>query len=67
MAFDLDADGIADRPYRPNGMVDRVMWRHPLAKLLLNSPAAQILRWAQAEFPALHPGGVIDRAPLMAP
>lgn len=67
VAFDLDADGVADQPYRPNGMVDRVMWRHPLAKLLLNSPAAQILRWAQAEFPALHPGGVIDRAPLMAP
>jgi nitrous oxidase accessory protein len=25
------------------------------------------LRWAQAQFPALHPGGVIDSAPLMTP
>ena len=63
--FDLDGDGIADRPYRPNDLIDQVVWRHPLAKLLLNSPAVQILRWAQSEFPALHPGGVTDSAPLM--
>ena len=64
-AFDLDEDGIADQPYRPNDLVDHIVWRHPMAKLLLNSPAVQILRWAQSEFPSLHPGGVSDSAPLM--
>ncbi len=64
-AFDLDDDGIADRPYRPNDLVDQIVWAHPLAKLLLNSPAVQVLRWAQSEFPSLHPGGVTDSAPLM--
>ena len=34
---------------------------------MLNSPAVQVVRWAQAQFPAIHPGGVIDTAPLMAP
>lgn len=67
LAFDLDGDRIADRPYHPNDMIDKVMWRHPLAKLLLNSPAVQVLRWAQSEFPSLRPGGVVDSAPLMAP
>lgn len=66
-AFDLDNDGIADVAYRPNDLVDRVVWINPAAKLLLNSPAVSTLRWAQAQFPALHPGGVIDSAPLMAP
>ena len=66
-AFDLDADGIADRPYRPNDLVDQIVWRHPLAKLLLSSPAVHLLAWAQAEFPSLQPGGVVDSAPLMAP
>ena len=66
-AFDLNGDGIADTPYRPNDVVDRVVWVHPTAKLLLNSPAVQMLRWAQSEFPALHPGGVVDSAPLMRP
>jgi nitrous oxidase accessory protein len=65
MAYDLNNDGIADRPYHPNDMVDQIVWRYPLAKLLLNSPATQLLRWAQSEFPSLHPGGVTDSAPLM--
>ena len=65
--FDLDGDGIADRPYRPNDLVDQVVWRHPLARLLLASPAVQVLRFAQSEFPGLHPGGVTDSAPLMRP
>lgn len=66
-AFDLNRDGIADRVYHPNDMVDQIVWRYPLAKLLLNSPTTQLLRWAQSEFPSLHPGGVTDSAPLMAP
>ena len=66
-AFDLNGDGIADTAYRPNDVVDQVIWRAPAAKLLLNSPAVQVLHWAQATFPAIHPGGVIDCAPLMHP
>ena len=66
LAFDLDDDGVADRPYQPNDMVDQLIWRHPMAKLLLSSPAMQVLRWAQSEFPSLHPGGVRDSSPLMS-
>lgn len=66
-AFDLDGDGIADTAYRPNDIIDKVLWTAPQAKVLLNSPAMQIIRWAQAQFPALLPGGVIDSRPLMAP
>lgn len=66
-AFDLNGDGVSDRPYRPNDLLDQVVWAHPMAKLLINSPAVQILKWAQSRFPALHPGGVIDSAPLMSP
>lgn len=65
--FDLDGNGIADSAYRPNDVVDQVVWRFPAAKLLLNSPATQVVRWAQSQLPALHPGGVVDSAPLMAP
>ena len=67
VVYDLDGDGIADRPYRPNTLTDQLIWRYPLARLLLNSPALHVLSWAQSQFPGLHPGGVIDRAPLMAP
>jgi nitrous oxidase accessory protein len=66
-AFDLNGDGIADTAYRPNDLVDRVLWTAPAAKVLINSPAVQVLRWAQAQFPALYPGGVVDTHPLIAP
>ncbi len=66
-AFDLNSDGIADAAYRPNDLTDQILWRYPAAKLLTNSPAVLVLKWAQRSFPGLHPGGVIDRAPLMVP
>jgi nitrous oxidase accessory protein len=67
VAFDIDDNGISDQVYKPNDLVDQLVWRHPLAKLLLNSPSVQVLKWAQSEFPGLHPGGVTDSAPLMVP
>lgn len=66
-AFDLNGDGIADAPYRPNDIIDRVMWDAPLTKVLVNSPAVQVIRWAQSQFPVLQTGGVVDSAPLMQP
>lgn len=66
-AFDLDGDGIADQPYRPNDVIDQVLWRNPMAMVLVTSPAVQTIRWAQSQLPALQPGGVIDSAPLMRP
>lgn len=65
-AFDLDGDGIADNAYRPNDVMDKVLWTTPQAKLLANSPAVQVVRWAQSQFPAILPGGVVDKFPLMS-
>jgi len=66
-AFDLNGDGVADTAYRPNNVVDWIVWRYPSAKLLLSSPAMELLRAAQSQFPALYPGGVVDSYPLMEP
>ncbi len=66
-AFDLNGDNVADKPYRPNNLADQILWRHPMSKILLNSPVLQLLRWSQSKFPGLHPGGVMDSAPMMAP
>ena len=66
-AFDLNGDGMADTAYRPNTIMDRLVWRYPLAKLLLSSPLMEALRVAQGQFPALMPGGIVDTHPLMSP
>lgn len=66
-AFDLDGDGIADTAYRPNSLVDWMLWRYPLSKLLVSSPAIVTLRYVQQQFPTLYPGGAVDSFPLMQP
>ncbi len=66
-AFDLDGDGIADGVYRPNDLMDHILWSQPAARLLLGSPAVQLVRWSQSSFPATLPGGVVDSHPLMTP
>lgn len=66
-AYDVNGDGVADQAFRPNDTMDHILWTQPSAKLLLGSPAVQLIRWAQREFPALLPGGVVDDQPLMIP
>lgn len=66
-AYDLDGDGIADSVYRPNDAMDHVLWTQPAARLLLGSPAVQLIRWSLSAFPALLPGGIVDQHPLMQP
>lgn len=64
-SFDLGGDGIADSPFRPNDLMDHILWSQPAASLLTGAPAVQLIRWAQSSFPATLPGGVVDSAPLM--
>lgn len=66
-AFDLNGDGIADGVYRPNDLMDHILWSQPAASLLTGSPAVQLVRWSQSSFPAILPGGVTDSHPLMQP
>ena len=66
-AFDLNGDRIADSPYRPNDLMDHILWSQPAAGLLLGAPAVQLIRWSQASFPATLPGGVVDSFPMTSP
>ncbi len=65
--FDLDGDGVADGPFRPNDLMDHILWSQPAASLLLGSPAVQLVRWSQTSFPATLPGGVVDSFPSTTP
>ncbi|MBI1422315.1 MAG: nitrous oxide reductase family maturation protein NosD [Gammaproteobacteria bacterium] len=65
LGWDLNADGIGDRPYEPVDGVDRLLWKYPMAKILMHSPAVSTLHWVQEQFPVLRPQGVKDSYPLM--
>ncbi|WP_134726729.1 nitrous oxide reductase family maturation protein NosD [Paracoccus luteus] len=66
-AFDLNGDAVADSAFRPNDLMDHILWSQPAAALLTGSPVVQLIRWSQSSFPATLPGGVLDSHPMMAP
>ncbi|MDD9717936.1 nitrous oxide reductase family maturation protein NosD [Dinoroseobacter sp. PD6] len=66
-AYDLNGDGAADNVFRPNDLMDHILWSQPAAALLLGAPAVQLVRWSQSSFPATLPGGVVDSHPAMTP
>jgi len=65
LGWDMDANGIGDKHYEPNDAIDKLLWKYPIARVLMNSPAIQTLRWVQERFPVLRPQGVRDSMPLM--
>lgn len=67
LGWDRDQNGTGDTPYEPNDSIDKLLWKYPSAKILMNSPAVETLRWIQREFPVLKSPGVKDSFPLMQP
>lgn len=67
IGWDTDNDGVGDIPHVGNTLTERLTYTYPVAKLLLNSPAVQVLRTIESEFPVVRPPGVVDNYPLMRP
>lgn len=67
VGWDRDGDGRGDAPYEANDVVDRLVWRLPAVKLLLNSPALQTLRLVAQQFPLLRAPSIVDPHPQMQP
>lgn len=67
VGWDRDGDGSGDVRYEANDVVDRLVWRLPAVKLLLNSPALQSLRLISQQFPLLRAPSIVDPRPRMTP
>lgn len=67
LGWDMNGDGRGDTPFRPNTGVDRLLWKYPMARLLMNSPAIIALRYVQRAFPVFATPGIKDSYPLMTP
>lgn len=65
--WDKRGRGIGDIPYTANDLVDRLTWRVPAVKVLMNSPAVQSLRLIAQQFPLVAVPSVVDDAPRMKP
>jgi nitrous oxidase accessory protein len=67
VGWDRDGDGRGDLPYEANDVVDRLVWRLPMVRLLLDSAAVQALRLVAQQFPLLRAPSVVDARPRMRP
>lgn len=62
--FDLDGDGIGDRPYRVGDPFETLAGVRPVLAIFAGTPAALALSWAEEAFPVFGLPRVEDPAPL---
>jgi nitrous oxidase accessory protein len=63
--FDLDGDGIGDRPYRVGDTFETLAAVRPVLAIFAGTPAALALSWAEEAFPVFGLPRVEDPAPLV--
>lgn len=66
IGWDLTGDGAGDSPYESNSVVDHILWRYPMAKVLYTSPALQMLWMLEKQFPVFEVPKVVDPRPAMS-
>lgn len=65
--FDLDGNGIGDRPYTAGDPFASLAAGRPVLELFVGTPAAAALSWAERAFPVFDIPRVVDPAPLVRP
>jgi nitrous oxidase accessory protein len=65
--FDLDGDGVGDRPYSAGDPFASLAGTRPVLEIFAGTPAALALSWAERAFPVFGLPRVEDPAPLVAP
>ena len=64
--YDLDRDGIGDRPYAAGDPFAGLAANRPVLEIFAGTPAALALSWAERAFPMFDLPRVVDPAPLVA-
>jgi nitrous oxidase accessory protein len=67
LGWDGDGDRVGDVKYEANDLVDRLTWKYPMARLLLNSPAVHTLRLIAQSFPILRSPSIVEGRPRLIP
>jgi len=67
IGWDTTGNGVGDYSYESNSIVDHLLWRYPLAKVLYSSPSLQMLWMLEKQFPMFDVPKVVDASPKMTP
>jgi nitrous oxidase accessory protein len=63
--YDIDGNGIGDRPHAPVGLFSLLAMQFPDLYLFAHSPAVTALEYAQRLMPVLAPSTLLDEQPLV--
>jgi nitrous oxidase accessory protein len=66
-AFDLDGDGVGDRPFRAGDAFASLAESRSVLEVWVGTPAARALSWAEEAFPVFGMAHVEDPHPLVRP
>ncbi|HEX6745886.1 MAG TPA: nitrous oxide reductase family maturation protein NosD [Longimicrobium sp.] len=66
-AFDLDGDGVGDRPFRAGDAFASLAASRGVLEIWVGTPAARALSWAEEAFPVFGVAHVEDPHPLVRP
>ncbi|MBC7905003.1 MAG: nitrous oxide reductase family maturation protein NosD [Gemmatimonadaceae bacterium] len=66
-AYDINRDGIGDKPYHPVSMYAMIVEQNPTTIMLMNSFMIKLLDKAEKAIPSLTPENLVDAAPMMKP
>lgn len=62
--YDLDGDGVGDRPHRAGDPFASLAGIRPVLELWTGTPAARALAWAESAFPVFDFVAITDERPL---
>lgn len=62
--YDLDGDGVGDRPHRAGDPFASLAGLRPVLELWAGTPAARALSWAESAFPVFDFPAITDERPL---
>ena len=62
--FDLDGNGVGDRPHRAGDPFASLAGMRPVLELWAGTPAARALAWAESAFPVFDFAAITDEHPL---
>jgi nitrous oxidase accessory protein len=67
VGWDRDRNGVGDTRFLVTRLSDRLVYRFPVLRVILESPSMQLLQRIENQFPVIQGAVIVDQYPLIRP
>ncbi|MBW2691083.1 MAG: nitrous oxide reductase family maturation protein NosD [Deltaproteobacteria bacterium] len=67
VGWDRDRNGVGDTRFLVTRLSDRLVYRFPILRVILESPSMQLLQRIENQFPVIRGAVIVDQYPLIRP